>query len=96
MVNQTSLSTEYLEEIRRRCELTTPGPWISFVEGRDHTSGDSVIVRGPEGSEKDLYLSGGTVSDQDFVAHARQDIPLLLDEIERLKQLLTSKGISFE
>lgn len=96
MVDQTPLSKEYLEEIRRRCELTTPGPWISFVEGRDHTSGDSVIIRGPEGSEEDLYLLGGTASDQDFVAHARQDIPLLLDEIERLRKLLTSKGISFE
>jgi hypothetical protein len=94
MADQIPLSTEFLEEIRKRCELTTSGPWISFVEGRDHTSGDSVIIRGPEGSEEDLYLLGGTVSDQDFVAHARQDIPLLLDEIERLKKLLISNGIN--
>ena len=96
MVDQTPLSKEYLEEIKRRCELTTPGPWISFVEGRDHTSGDSVIIRGPEGSEEDLYLLGGTISDQDFVAHARQDIPLLLGEIDRLKRRLISNGINPE
>ncbi len=87
-MDQPSLSKEYLEEVRRRCEAATPGPWISYVEGRDHTSGDSVIVRGPEGSEEDLYVIGGTAADQDFIAHARQDIPLLLKEIERLQSLL--------
>lgn len=87
-MDQPSLSKEYLEEVRRRCEAATPGPWISYVEGRDHTSGDSVIVRGPEGSEEDLYVIGGTAADQDFIAHARQDIPLLLKKIERLQSLL--------
>jgi len=32
----------------------------------------------------DIELLGGSVADQDFIAHARQDIPRLLDEIERL------------
>jgi hypothetical protein len=36
----------------------------------------------------DLYLSGGTPQDQDFVAHARQDIPNLLAEVRRLRSLL--------
>lgn len=81
------LPNELLEEIRKRCDAATPGPWISFVEGRDHTSGDSVIVRGIDGSEPDLYLTGATIFDQDFIAHARQDIPLLLSEINRLSEL---------
>ena len=78
------LTKVYLEEVRKRCEAATPGPWISFIEGRDHTSGDSVIVRGINRSEEDLYLTGGTDADQDFIAHARQDITMLLDEIDRL------------
>ena len=82
------LTDEYLNEIRRRCEANTKGPWISFVEGRDHSSGDSVIVRGVNGAESDLYLTGATKEDQDFIAHARQDIPLLLNEIERLRRLV--------
>lgn len=90
-MEQKSLSKDYLDEVLRRCEAATPGPWISFVEGRDHTSGDSVIVRGPEGSEEDIYVIGGTVADQDFIAHARQDIPFLLKEIERLRCLLVGK-----
>jgi hypothetical protein len=59
-----------------------------FCEGRDHTSGDSVIKLGANGQEEDLYITGGTVEDQDFIANARQDIPLLLDEIERLRKIL--------
>lgn len=87
-MNKIPLSEMYLEEVRKRCEAATRGPWVSFIEGRDHTSGDSVIKRGPNGLEEDLYLSGGTVEDQDFIAMARQDIPMLLDEIERLRQKL--------
>ena len=92
-MEQIPLSQTYLESVRRRCEATTIGPWISMIEGRDHTSGDSVIKRGPNGLEEDLYLSGGTTEDQDFIAHARQDIPILLDEIERLRKKMTELGI---
>ncbi len=89
-MKQTPLSDEYLDEVRKRCDKATKGPWISFVEGRDFTSGDSFIGRGPSRSEEDLYLAGGTISDQDFITIARQDIPLLLDEIERLRSLVKS------
>jgi len=33
----------------------------------------------------DIELFGATTADQDFIAHARQDIPRLLDEILHLK-----------
>ncbi len=85
------LSNIYLDEVRKRCEAATKGPWISFVEGRDFLGGESVIGRGVDRAEDDLYLIGKTVEDQDFIAHARQDIPLLLDEIERLQKLLADK-----
>jgi hypothetical protein len=85
------LSDEYLDEIRKRCNAATNGPWISFIEGRNHSSGDSVIVRGVNETENDLYLVGATEEDQNFIAHARQDIPLLLDETERLHKLLLNK-----
>ncbi len=87
------LTSTYLKGIRKRCEAATPGPWTSFIEGRDHTSGDSSIRRGVEGAwQEDLYLSGATDADHDFIAHARQDVPLLLDEIERLRNLLKNNG----
>jgi hypothetical protein len=85
---KTLLSKSYLNEVKNRYESATPGPWISSIEGRDHTSGDNVIVRGEGGTKGDLYLTGATDADQDFIAHAREDIPLLLREIERLYIIL--------
>jgi len=77
------LSDLGLDAIQRRCDATTPGPWSSFVEGRDHTSGDSFIQTGGE----DFYLTGGTIADQDFIAAARQDIPKLIEEIRLLRKM---------
>jgi len=87
-MNTKPLSKEYLSEVRNRLNAATPGPWISFVEGRDHLAGENFIRRSLDDSIDDMYVRGATVSDQDFIAHARQDISLLLDEIERLKLLL--------
>jgi hypothetical protein len=80
------LDSPELEAIGLRWARTTPGPWKSYVEGRDHTSGSSFIMTG-EGDRRgpDIELSGATAADQDFIASAHQDVPLLLAEIERLK-----------
>jgi hypothetical protein len=78
------LSDEDLEEIKKRCVAATPGPWKSYVEGREEMSGSDFIMTEGE----DIYLSGATVADQDFITHARQDIPNLVAEVERLRKLL--------
>jgi hypothetical protein len=81
------LSKEFIDSIKQRCEATTKGPWIASVEGCDHPlGGETLIIRGKDPREDDLYLFGGTVEDYDFVANAKQDIPLLLEEIERLQE----------
>ncbi|HNT54550.1 MAG TPA: hypothetical protein PKG95_07550 [Anaerolineaceae bacterium] len=90
-ITPESLSQETLAEIRRRCDRATRGPWISYVEGRRRVGGDNVIKRG-DGEEEDLRIFGGTSADQVFIAHARQDIPLLLDEIERLQARIRELG----
>ena len=77
-----ALSADQLLEIETRCSKATGGPWRSFIEGRDHTSGSSFI----QTSDPDIEASGMTDADQDFVAHARQDIPALIAEIRRLRQ----------
>jgi hypothetical protein len=70
-----------LAAVRERCARATPGPWKSYIEGRDHTSGSNFIMT----SDQDIELLGATEADQEFIAHARQDIPLLLAEIDRLR-----------
>jgi hypothetical protein len=72
-----------------RAEAATPGPWKSYVEGRDHTSGSSFIMTGPQDARgNDLELTGATAPDQDFIAAARQDVPKLIAEVRRLRRLL--------
>jgi hypothetical protein len=86
------LSEDDLMQIRRRCESATPGPWVSSWEGRDHDSGDSVILRGDQGQFEDLYITPCTLADQDFIAQAREDLPALVDEVLRLRKLLNNKA----
>jgi len=84
----TDFSTiELLDEIQRRCDKATAGPWLSFVEGLDHSSGSSFIRT----AEDDIYLIGGSTDDQDFIANARQDLPRLAKEMRALRELLIAK-----
>jgi hypothetical protein len=78
---ESPLNQDELGEIRMRCARATAGPWKSYIEGREEMSGSDFIATGGE----DIYVTGATEVDQDFIAHARQDIPKLLAEIERLK-----------
>ncbi len=77
------LADTVLAEIENRCNRTTPGPWKSFIEARDQIIGSDFIQTGGN----DIYLTGASSDDQDFIASARQDIPLLIGEIRRLQAL---------
>jgi hypothetical protein len=93
------MTTEYLNEIKNRVAKTTIAPWVASIEGRDHESGSSFIMTGiPRGEHiwqekrgEDLEIIGATIADLDFIANARQDIPALVKEIERLHKLLDAK-----
>ena len=78
------MKDEELLAIRQRVENATAGPWKAFIEDRDMQCGSSFI----QTQGGDIELTGATEADYDFIANARQDIPKLLDEIERLKSLL--------
>ena len=83
------ISEAELAAMAARIDATTPGPWTSYFEGRDHTSGDSFIRT----ATQDIYISaedyagggGHFLADQDFIAHARQDMPKLIAEVQRLR-----------
>ena len=76
-----TLTEEEIQTIKSRCDQAAAGPWRSFIEEREKISGSSFVQTGGE----DFYLTGATDADQDFIAHARQDIPRLIAEIERLR-----------
>ncbi|HEU4454906.1 MAG TPA: hypothetical protein VFR81_17720 [Longimicrobium sp.] len=92
MNTENEITPEELDEIEERCRRASPGPWISYIEGRDQSSGSSFIMTGPDGSGEDIEMSGATTDDQDFIAHARQDVPRLLAEVRRLRARLADGG----
>lgn len=78
------MTDEELEAIRARAEAATPGPW--FVCSEHETE----IQRNEIGCG---FQNGGLIADcciqaddGRFIAHAREDIPALLAEIERIRR----------
>jgi hypothetical protein len=85
-----ALDDDELSRLLRLSERGDAPPWRSFVEGRDHDSGDTVILVGAEGDRReDLYLhrdSGpADAAMYDLVAEARNALPSLIAEIWRLR-----------
>ena len=73
-----------LDEIRARCEAATPGPWNAIDKGN---TVPSYAIRHFAVGEKCVNVASGIspkTGDADFIAHARTDVPDMLDEIERL------------
>jgi vacuolar-type H+-ATPase subunit I/STV1 len=81
------MSTDRLEQIRQRMLVTTRGPWQSRVValGEPIRTGALVAATGPK-----LRIVSETATktrpaeDAEFIAHAHEDIPYLLDTIETL------------
>jgi hypothetical protein len=90
------LTDDALEQMERRSHAASKPPWQSFIEGQDHWGGDNFIrIGGMDDSEPDMYESRGTTgglvpasdADLDLIAYARQDIPRLIAEVRRLREL---------
>lgn len=82
-VSGGSMTDEELQAIKERCEAATPGPWqrhkyhhIRSAEGIELNAGHYDLVE---------LSSFNLEANRDFIAHAREDIPKLLAEIERLR-----------
>lgn len=82
--------TDRIDEISARCDQATPGPW----EDR-HSIPNPVIIYSNHMYDDQIACTFGcddygaaryhqALSDAAFIANAREDIPYLLGEIERL------------
>ena len=72
------LSEKEIEAIRKRAEMATEGPW---------QKDGAIDIHSPNGTE--VAAAWGGYADQEFIAHAREDIPKLLAEIDRLNSELS-------
>ena len=88
---QAHLSEEDLRSIRERSSNATPGPWCLAGSPRDFViarhGGSERCSDNPVLWAEDDCL-GGRREDADFVAHARADVPGLVEEVEFLRQTL--------
>lgn len=76
------MNAEQLNAIKERAAKATPGQWLV----RKHTNG-TIDVISVETTEHHEYLSRielGELEDAEFIAHAREDVPALVAEVERL------------
>ncbi|KMM57581.1 hypothetical protein ACH95_15530 [Bacillus glycinifermentans] len=72
------MTKDQLEAIRKRAEAATEGEWC---EGYDHY----VLIDNFKGSYQTFGVARcARKEDTEFIAHARQDIPALLDHIAEL------------
>lgn len=73
------MTDEQLAAIRARCEAATPGPWDAHAN-----IGYCGIMA--DGDKRPLLRADTcTFADGAFIAHAREDVPALLDEVARLR-----------
>jgi hypothetical protein len=79
------LTDAELDKLARLTAAASPAPWVASVEGRDHTSGDDVVLVG-DPREEDMYITRGTspasATDLDFIAAARNLLPRLITELK--------------
>lgn len=77
------MTEDELKAIRERADKATPGPWV----GGDGEY-DDVCAAIPNSNDNAVYLIIECMykNDVSFVAHARQDIPALVAEVERLQK----------
>jgi hypothetical protein len=76
------LTIEQLNAIRERAEKATAGPWEYYEVNGGYTvelndRGEAILS---------YYDRSEAVSNAEFIANARQDIPALLAEVDRLKK----------
>ncbi len=79
-----------LQAIRERCEAATEGPWTKYTPPSD-TDDAGVLepwVKYPDGDD----ISVLTHPNADFIAHARSDIPDLLDAVEGHEEALDKQA----
>lgn len=77
-----ALDSDRISAIEGRTRAASAGPWRAYFEQDGHGGGDDVILT----AESDIYLpAGACTEDIWFVARVRQDVPLLLEDLDRLE-----------
>lgn len=86
-----------LKEIKERAKKATPGPWVWRVPGYlCNKYIDALILDSNCTCKCDSGVWSSGVEDSDFIAHARTDIPKLIEALEEANEKLRVVGDSLE
>lgn len=85
---------DYLMELSAQADSP---PWAAIVEGRDQLGGDNFIQVGLPGVLKtDIYVTRdrtpACAADLDVIAVSRSYLPVLVEEVRRLRRLVETDG----
>ncbi|MCS5499840.1 hypothetical protein NY607_01815 [Lysinibacillus sp. A4] len=84
------MNQEQLNAIKDRMSKATPGPWkVAYdTDDRDHVV--DIWFDGEDNGYAEIHDNGfGNAPDNaKFISHAREDVPALVAEIERLREAL--------
>jgi hypothetical protein len=72
--------------IRARADAATPGPWVAIREDAFDTT---YWITTPDVGIAEMSNASRPGENANFIVHARQDVPMLCDEVERLYELLS-------
>ena len=77
-----------LDEIKARCDAATEGPWVRDMHSPDMSGRSGWYIRGPRKlGLRSMVLNSRMLSgDAEFVEAAREDVPWLVDQVERLER----------
>ena len=82
------MTNEQLQAIKARCEAATPGPWepgtLDYMRVEVYQAPEAPKVN-PLRWQRACICREARDQDADFIAYAREDIPALLAEVERLR-----------
>lgn len=87
MKKHEPMTEERLLAIKARAEAATPGPFKVFYRALDFHSGfyESLWAEGQKEVICAVSHGKNDRADAEFLAHAREDVPALLAEVERLR-----------
>jgi hypothetical protein len=79
------MTLEELKQIEDRANAATPGPWV-----HDTAQSESAVICGhTPGVVCDWRKDAAAFDDCVFIAHTRADVPNLIAEVKRLREVIT-------
>lgn len=82
------MNAEQLNVIKERAAKATAGPWFFGVGRKERLDRRPAVIEHFDYDHGESFIHGdiADITDAEFIAHAREDVPALVAEVERLQE----------